>query len=105
MLLFTAMSLIGFLLSTALAIYSMSLIITSVTARWDEPLCPQCGYDLRGSNQRDGRCPECGCVRVAGDRKPYIERNFKRGLLGLLLLIISCVGYLFTVVVGFSRLH
>ena len=33
----------------------------SIGAAWDEktpPLCPQCGYDLRGSPVL--RCPECG---------------------------------------------
>ena len=41
----------------------------------DAPVCPACGYDLRGIDS--GRCPECGTPvdRVAVSRIPWVHRR------------------------------
>ena len=53
---------------------SVALLSASALAIWHRAntrdrlaagLCPECGYDLRGSKQADV-CPECGCQRRAG---------------------------------------
>jgi tRNA(Ile2) C34 agmatinyltransferase TiaS len=73
----------------ALELWGLMLIVTSVTAHWDETRCPQCNYDLRGRRANSLRCPECGCSLSGREPAPSITRNQPRFWYGTVLMILG----------------
>jgi len=78
--------LVGLVLTVAIGGYGSWLIISSVTAHWNQLRCSDCGYDLRARSQDATRCPECGHNQRQGT---YIERRPWRAFLGLGLIAVA----------------
>jgi hypothetical protein len=79
------------LATSACLLYGFYLIVTSVAAQYDQSVCSNCGYDLRG-RQDASRCPECGGEFTQTELR--IERKPMRMIAGLCVVALSGAGML-----------
>jgi hypothetical protein len=69
--------------------------------RNSHPHCRACGYDLIGSWETSGRCPECGAELSTADSVKWgaADRNWPRFWIGVMLLTAT----IFVLLVVLSR--
>src|SRR5687767_11134507 len=89
--------LLAILATSGCLLYGFFLIVTSVTAHYDQMICSNCGYDLRRRTNSDV-CPECGGKFTKAELR--IDRRPGRMIAGVCVVGLSGVGLLVGVYVS-----